>query len=254
MTTDHQMLIVSEQENAYWHIQFAQEPYYVAGRGYDQYKPAYELGWMAAFQHSDAGFAELVQELEMQWSAQTTTSLLPWREVRQAVKDAWMHARAQMHNSQSISLTVIPVRDLPTVLYPLHKGCQTLLRDLWSMRSVPVNDFAQQVIERHIDLLQRFIQVLGSLCHSNKISLSKVGHWPQRLYVGWMTFRSRLSEWTPAEAFEVCERRERSLLFAYHRALRKNLPVDVKILLAQQAKTLQLNLEKLVWVRHNWSL
>ncbi len=57
-----------------------------------------------------------------------------------------------------------------------------------------------------------------------------------------MTFRSRLSEWTPAEAFEVCERRERSLLFAYHRALRKNLPVDVKILLAQQAKTLQLNL------------
>lgn len=254
VTTDLHMRMVSEQEDAYWHMQFAQEPYYVAGRGYDQYKPAYEMGWNAALQHPDAGFADFAQELELQWSLQVTSSLLPWREVHQAVKDAWVHASAQMHKMQSILPTVVPGPDVATVLTPLHKECQTLLRELLNMRSVAMDDFAQQVIGRHIHLLQRFIQVLGSLCDSNGVSLSMLSQWPQRLHVRWMKFRSSLSGWAPAEVFEVCEQRERRLLFAYQRALRKNLPRDVKNLLEQQAKVLQLNLEKLSWVRHNWSL
>ena len=254
VTVDLQMLMVSEQENTYWQMQFAQEPYYVAGRGYDQYKPAYELGWSTALQHPDAGFVDFAQALEMQWSAQTTSSLLPWREVHQAVKDAWVHASAQMQKMQSILPTVLPDKEVVTVLHPLLQACQTLLRDVLNMRSESMNDFAQQVIERHVHLLQRFVQVLSAFCSSAGASLRTVTQWPQRLHVRWMQFRSSLSEWAPAEVFEVCEQRERRLLFAYQRALRKNLPIEVKSLLEQQAKTLELNLEKLSWVRHNWSL
>ena len=32
-------------EDAYWRENYAREPYHVSGRTYDQYRPAYELGW-----------------------------------------------------------------------------------------------------------------------------------------------------------------------------------------------------------------
>ena len=48
---DIQMKLVVGQENAYWAVQFTEEPYYVAGRGYDQYQPAYALGWRTALEY-----------------------------------------------------------------------------------------------------------------------------------------------------------------------------------------------------------
>ena len=33
------------QEDAYWRDAYVREPYYVSGRTYEQYQPAYELGW-----------------------------------------------------------------------------------------------------------------------------------------------------------------------------------------------------------------
>src|SRR3989344_2543988 len=33
------------EEDAYWRESFHREPYYVGGRTYEQYRPAYELGW-----------------------------------------------------------------------------------------------------------------------------------------------------------------------------------------------------------------
>lgn len=33
------------EEDAYWRESYQREPYYVGGRTYDQYRPAYELGW-----------------------------------------------------------------------------------------------------------------------------------------------------------------------------------------------------------------
>ena len=32
-------------EDAYWRDAYVREPYYVSGRTYEQYQPAYELGW-----------------------------------------------------------------------------------------------------------------------------------------------------------------------------------------------------------------
>ncbi len=150
MTTDHQMLIVSEQEMRIG--TYSLHKSLITWLVEATTNISLRMNWAGWLLCSIRMLAS--QSWYKSWRCSGVPRLQPvcchGEEVSQAVKDAWMHARVQMHNSQSISLTVIPVRDLPTVLYPLHKGCQTLLRDLWSMRSVPVNDFAQQVIERHI--------------------------------------------------------------------------------------------------------
>ena len=43
-------------EDAYWRDAYQSEPYYVAGRSYEEYRPAYELGWNAAAARRDADF------------------------------------------------------------------------------------------------------------------------------------------------------------------------------------------------------
>jgi len=69
-----------------------------------------------------------------------------------------------------------------------------------------------------------------------------------------MAWRDDLSDWAPAQVFEVCELRERTLLSSYQRVLRKTLPVEVRELLQMQSKRLGVHMEKLSWVRHNWNL
>lgn len=94
---DIQMRLLADLENQYWRKHFAHRPYYVAGRSYDQYQPAYELGWLHAVQHPLSSFDTLEAHLAQQWSSQRTTSLLSWKEARSAVQDGWRHALQQQH-------------------------------------------------------------------------------------------------------------------------------------------------------------
>lgn len=252
--TDIQMQLVCEQEDAYWHVQFALQPYYVPGRGYDQYKPAYELGWQAALLYPDAEFSDLCKALEMQWSHKNGTSLLPWREVHQAVKAAWLRASFSAQKMQEHVPALVDRRDLAGALQPLYKCCQSLVHDLARLRGAPMNEFAQQVLDRHIRVIQGLAQGLEPAIYPQERASNAVMPWSKRLYAQWLKFKSGLLEWAPGRVFEVCEQRERGLLSAYQRILRNSLPEDVKHLLQQQVKVLQNNLRRLHWLQKNWAL
>ena len=254
LAADIQMRIVSEREDAYWHTQFAQEPYYVAGRGYDQYRPAYKLGWKLALQHPDADFTDLAQILEIQWSERSGTSLLPWREVHLAVKSAWEHASAEMRAIQQPTPSLQAGHHVVSVVRPLHAACQSLADDLVHMHFAPVHDFVQQVLDRHIQLLLELAQELKPWLGPEGAIQGMSGLLPERLQQRWVKFKSSFFEWTPEQVFEACEQRERSLLADYQHALLKDLPTSVKDLLAQQMKALQHNFDQISWIRHNWLL
>lgn len=256
LAADLQMRMVAEQEDAYWHAHFAQEPYYVAGRGYDQYRPAYELGWTAALQHPDADLSDLLKELEQQWSTNSATSLLPWREVHQAVREAWLHASVAMRKLQTRAPSMLYGRGITGAVLPLQKKSQTLANELARMRSVPMNDFAQQVLDRYIHLLHSLAQGLKPLFSSEELAfgLGLGGQWPQRLQSQWRRLRANLEEETPEQVFDVCEQRGRGLLFAYQQVLHKTLPAAVRDLLEEQIKRLQSGVDQLSWMRRNWPL
>lgn len=255
LALDIQMKLVADQEDAYWLIQFTNEPYYIAGRGYDQYQPAYALGCRAALEYPDARFRDLVLDLEMQWGAQRTTSLLPWREVHDAVKRAWEHANLQMQQmQQSNALRVVHGAAIATVLQPLCKSCRSLHDELLHMRTVPMNDFARQVLDRHVHLLRSLMQELESCFRTESLKSpgAKQSIWGLRAH--WRKVRASLSEQRPAEIFEFAENREQLLLDMYRQALDQELPGDVKNLLQQHQKIVQKECAKLVWVRQNWYL
>lgn len=246
--------MISEQEDAYWHARFGKEPYYVAGRGYDQYKPAYELGWTGALQHPYAGFTDFDQVLERQWGQECATSLLPWREVRPAVKGAWMHASVQMLKIQRSPSVSVYGRDLEKMLRPLHTECQALASEFEDMRAALSDDFVQQVMERHIHLLQRCAQGLKPWCGIEVGAQEGPSLWSLRWHARWRQWKSSFSPWMPEQVLATCEHKERRLLTNYQRVLCQSLPAEVKDILGPQAKALQLHLGKLGWLRRNWVL
>ncbi|HEY4664695.1 MAG TPA: hypothetical protein VIG85_06900 [Comamonas sp.] len=252
LTSDIHMRLVSELENDYWHAHFSRESYYVQGRGYDQYQPAYQLGWKYALQHPDASFQDFAQEMESDWIHQRSSSLLPWREVEGAVRQAWEHANVQMHKLQHAVPTVLQGREMELVLQPLYKGCVRLLAEMQCMRVAPMHDFAGQVLDRHMHLIQHFMAELDPFVGDDARIASSGAPWPRKLTSRWFKFQPNFSDCASTEVFDQCELRERRLLSAYQRAQHKNLPADVKDIVQRHAKQLSMNLDKLIWVRKNW--
>ena len=95
------LLQMPEAEEAFWRERYMCEPYFVPGRGFDQYYPAYLLGWQAGRHRArpaalaDArSFESLEAELRQYWRLHCGDSLLDWSQVRVAVKAAWHRAMA----------------------------------------------------------------------------------------------------------------------------------------------------------------
>ena len=83
-----------EAQEAFWHTQYTFEPYFVAGRGFDQYAPAYLLGWQAGREQGDSqqgspSFESQENELRARWLQAHGSSLLDWAQVKAAVKAAF---------------------------------------------------------------------------------------------------------------------------------------------------------------------
>lgn len=78
-------------EDAYWRNTFRREPYYKAELGFDDYGPAYRVGYTAPVRRSGP-FAALEEALRGDWAQVKGRSRLSWEEARQAARAAWEHA------------------------------------------------------------------------------------------------------------------------------------------------------------------
>ena len=75
-------------EEAYWRDNYTSEPYYQAGRTFDDYRPAYELGWSYRARYGDE-FGTYESNLEADWESQRGGSALSWPQARDATRAAW---------------------------------------------------------------------------------------------------------------------------------------------------------------------
>lgn len=90
---------IPEAEEAFWHTHYTLEPYFVAGRGFDQYAPAYQLGWQAGYEQASGqagllNFESQENVLRTRWLHTHGCSLLDWAQVKAAIKAAYSRAVA----------------------------------------------------------------------------------------------------------------------------------------------------------------
>lgn len=243
---------VALQEDAYWHAAFMHEPYYVAGRGYDQYRPAYAMGWQAAFGESAASFELIEEVLEHRWEAYDTSSLLDWSEVRDAVHGAWLRGRErQLHSDPGLANA-----NHGLVLRPLWRLQLHTARDLGMLlrqAEPPPTAFVRQVVERHVRMLQDFAQELPQ-------TMSVMEDWAEpflrmgtSVHFGWMWMRSKVQDVSTERILQLCDEREQKLLALYPQFIADtSLASELSGVLHRQLRQLQINHAKLQWVRLHW--
>jgi hypothetical protein len=76
-------------EDAFWQAHYADEPYYVKGRSYADYAPAYRTGYEGRARFADREFDEVEGDLQTIYEQGKGNSALDWRSARPATRAAW---------------------------------------------------------------------------------------------------------------------------------------------------------------------
>ena len=83
-----------DREDAYWQDACWTQPYYRAGRSYEDYAPAYCVGYIGYAQYGGR-FEEAEKSLCANWVRIKGDSRLELEEAMQAIRAAWDHAGRQ---------------------------------------------------------------------------------------------------------------------------------------------------------------
>jgi hypothetical protein len=75
-------------EEAHWRSAFTAEPYYVPGTGYDEYSPAFRVGYTGPLRR-EGSFQAVLPALKEDWSRVKGRSRLTWEQAKPAVRAAW---------------------------------------------------------------------------------------------------------------------------------------------------------------------
>ena len=76
-------------EDNFWRENYTSRPYVRDNVTYDDYRPAYRVGWESRERFRDRRFEEVESDLERNWEASRGESRLSWRDAREAARDAW---------------------------------------------------------------------------------------------------------------------------------------------------------------------
>jgi len=76
-----------EAEDAYWQKQYRHEPYYESEYAFDDYGPAYRLGWQRYSPHES--FESVEKAMSDEWAQGRGSSKLEWHHARDAAKAGW---------------------------------------------------------------------------------------------------------------------------------------------------------------------
>jgi len=78
-----------EEEDAYWRENHTREPYYDKERTYDDYAPAYSMGWESRARYDQGAFDTYEPSFRNDWETFKGQSRLSWEEARHAARAGW---------------------------------------------------------------------------------------------------------------------------------------------------------------------
>ena len=82
--------LTHDDEHAYWQSAHSKEPYYNPERSFEDYAPAYRMGWESCAKYVGAGaYDHYEPAFRNDWETMKGTSRLGWEEAKHAVRAAW---------------------------------------------------------------------------------------------------------------------------------------------------------------------
>lgn len=226
-----------ETESEYWRAGYAGEPYYEEGRAFEDYGPAYELGWVSYATYGGE-FDAADRVLATDWEVRRGVSKLPWDSARAAARAAWQRA----HNlreyttdeSASAGQVIETLNDLLENARDGELGFREAaehtktqgLQALFGRRAERCRQAAAE--------LQQQVERLGGKPDAGG-TVSGAAH---RV---WLHVRGLFGGASDETMLSECERGEDAALARYRKALRQNLPADIHAMVQRQFEGAQRN-------------
>lgn len=85
-------LVDPKTEDLHWRDAYRERPYYDSALIYDDYRPAYELGYRARASLPQGAFDQAERRLSQDWAMTKGESRLTWEQAKLAARDAWDRA------------------------------------------------------------------------------------------------------------------------------------------------------------------
>jgi hypothetical protein len=89
MTNPEPSDVNHDREDAYWREAHRSEPYYNPERSYDDYAPAYRMGWESRAKYDGGTFDQYELAFRNDWDTMRGDSRLDWEEAKHAVRAGW---------------------------------------------------------------------------------------------------------------------------------------------------------------------
>ena len=238
------------EEDAYWRESFHREPYYVGGRTYEQYRPAYELGWSSVGRY-EGDFEAVEPRLADDWRARHSDGLA-WTDARPAARAAWERvSRSSLNDDRPMD--VVDNEDVVDVLNDLLESARDGEYGFGDCAEHAESAQLQSIFQRHArecaaaaEELEQAIRRLGGEPASG-------GTMAGALHRGWVSVKTALTTQDDKAVLQECERGEDAAVARYRKALGAALPADVRALVERQARGAQNNHDEVRALRDGFS-
>lgn len=234
-------------EDAYWRETYERESYFEEGRSYDDYRPAYELGWSSRATR-EADFNSVEPALASEWETRRGNSSLDWMQARNATRAAWDHADQTYYGVESAPANVEAVSgeamsngdviDVLNDLLETSRDGEYGFRDC--AEKVEASAVKQVFNSRAVDCRQAADELVQLISRYGGTP-AKGGTTSAAMHRGWVSVKAAIGVNSELSMLEECERGEDTALAHYRKALKKNLPADVRSLIERQAQGAQRN-------------
>ncbi len=255
--------IVAEQvnptaEDAYWRDNYAKEHYVEPGKTYDDYGPAYALGWSGRANRADE-FEAAEPELEREWATNRGSSALEWPQARHATRAAWDRADSTYFSASNLSDTYdesAEISDEPLandevadVLNDLLENARDGEYGFRASAEAVESASLKQVFNARADGCRDAAAELVPLIVAYGGEPAEGGTTTGALHRGWVQVKGAVGANSEGSILDEAERGEDASLARYRKALKQQLPADVRSVVQQQMQGAQRNHDEIKALR-----
>lgn len=232
-------------EEAYWRDNYTREPYYQDGLTFDEYAPAYRLGFNGRSRYSGA-WDDVEPRFASDWRTVNAGSTLAWPQAQHATRAAWNRVgqtTSATQNQEAGNDDVIDtLQDLAECCkdgeYGFRKAAEQVKRqDLQTVMTHRANDYQAAAQELH-----EHIHNLGGTPDDS-------GTTAGAMHRGWVAVKTMFSTYDDKAVLDECERGEDKAMTAYRKALEESLPAAVHQVVERQAQGVRRNHDQIKQLR-----
>lgn len=224
-------------EADYWRRSFTDEPYFDQAKSFEDYGPAYELGW-TGYNMYGGEFDTADRVLANDWAIQKGISTLSWNEARPACRAAWQRAHNatsyKSDGSASPEVVIEALKELTDNARDAELGFVEAAGHTQTPALVAVFERSAHAWRAVAAELQEQSSRLGA--PAEVAATGTVAAAAQRV---WLQIRSLFGGAGDETLLAECVRGEEAALSSYRMALQQNLPAEIHALVQQQFERTQ---------------